>query len=196
MPDVTNEIIKESAESAVAAEGAAQEAMQNAGSEAGAPDVTRTAASAMEEFTRFKQAEMNLKEVMLQEERARGGGMGEGLGKALAEGLKMVGSDPEMREALKAYLWGPEIAQDVYDPSEIKQMRQQQQLQPVETMDASDPAKEVAGTIEGIAQEISEEHEEVTTDQVIQLLQNNLEQYGPMLKQRISQELEEQLNES
>ena len=112
MTTITPDDIEKLAGQAEATEKAAEAATETvestaAGSEAS--EVVSTSQTAMEEFTHTLRAMREMREEIAQEQ--SGGGFGE----AIAEVMKVVREDPEIIQAAKAYLYGPELAPEVVD---------------------------------------------------------------------------------
>lgn len=175
MPDVPIDELRESAETAQQAEEAASAA--TGGTEPA--DVGKTFETAMEEVTRTIRAQKELEETIM-EQRDTGGGLADGLGEALQEGFAMLREDPEMREAAKAYLYGEDMAQEVIDVEEVRDMREQQRT----TQQPGQPA------LNGGTQTMDKDPE-IGSDEVYILLKNTLNQIAAAKPDMTAQELAE-----
>lgn len=175
MPDVPIDELRESAEAAQQAEEAA--AAATGGAEPA--NVEKTFETAMEEVTRTIKAQKELEQTIM-EQRDTGGGLADGLGQALQEGFSLLKEDPELREAAKAYLYGEEMAQEVIDVDEVRDMRETQRA----AQNGSQPA------LSGDTQDMQQEPE-IGTDEVYILLKNTLNQIAAVKPDMTAQELAE-----
>ena len=196
--------IAEAAQSAGAAEEVAAEAVEG-GAEAAGENSPVPAQTAMEEITHNIRAMRELEDTIMAE---KGPSTGEQIGEALKEGIKLFNNNPKMAKALEAYLWGPDMAKEVIDVNEVKEIQdtpatqtENMDVKNIEELDGesgTEIAKTIVGTlaehkpnmtlrelVDRLDNDISGEHEDMTMAEV----NESLNAYEPIVQQQLQQVL-------